>query len=188
MTVFHRRIKGGVMLFSVLLTIVVELSAGVWAHEGESHVVPEISAIPAPGSGLIGIGQTTETFELMLKYAPGNPGDEVVIIAFLSDAGTNAPIESARITGDVSDAGLTIQFVRTETPGVYRDTIRLPDAGTYSVIVDLASEGRVDLMVINGFRVGDSAPSAGWPGWPVGAGFGVAAVVLAGIVYRRVIR
>ena len=176
------------MLFPVLLTIVVVLSAGAWAHEGETHAAPEILALPAPGSGLIGIGQTTETFELVVKYAPGYPGDEAVITAFLSDAATNAPIESARITGDVSDAGLTIEFVPTEAPGVYRDTIRLPDAGTYSVIVDLASEGRVDLMVLNGFRVGDSAPSAGWPGWPVGAGFGVAAVVLAGIVYRRVIR
>ena len=176
------------MLFSVLLTIVVELAGGVWAHEGESHASPEISAIPAPGSGLIGIGQTTEIFELVLKYAPGSPGDEAVITAFLSDAATNAPIESARITADISEAGLSIQLVPTETPGVYRDTIRLPDAGTYSVIVDLAWSGREDLMVLEGFRVDDSAPPASRPGWPVVAGVGLAVVVLAGVLYRRIIR
>ena len=35
------------MLFSVLLTIVLGLPAGAWAHEGESHAAPEISAIAA---------------------------------------------------------------------------------------------------------------------------------------------
>ncbi len=177
------------MLFSVLLTIVVGLSAGAWAHEGESHAAPEISAIAAPGSDLVGIGQTTDIFELVLKYAPGSPGDEAVITAFLSDAATNAPIGSARITADISEAGLTMQFVPTETPGVYRDTIRLPEAGTYTVVADLASGDRADLMVLEGFRVGDSAPSsAGWPGWPVSAGVSVAVVVLAGVLYRRIIR
>lgn len=162
------------------------LSVGVPAHEGESHVEPQIAAVPVPGTDLRGIGQTTETYELLIKYKPGESGEITPVLVFLADAETNEPVAEADIRCELTDAGLSISPAATEAPGVYRDSLVLPDAGSYSVIAEVTASAGPDLMVIEGFEVDPQVDASGDDGygWRAGTGLALVSVVLAGL-YRR---
>ena len=171
---------------ALLLLLIVPVS--LQANEGEDHTALETATVPAHGSDLQVLGATTEQFEVVIKYPLADPSDEIQLTLFLSDAPTNAPVAGAQVEIQIPDAQVNLTMSPTETPGIYGETLMLPRAGVYDLIVTVTAGERIDLIPLSGLRVGKEGDKEGhqsWGMWGIWLGITLVAITLVGVIWRR---
>jgi len=132
------------------MTITLSLFAALaLAHGGDDHGVP-VAASVSDGGGDRTAEATSDTFELVLRWAPGHR-PETDLDLFLADATTNRPIADARITLRLTAGALTAsEDARAGTrPGTYHAHLPAPPEGAaWSAIATIDAAGRGDLLTV----------------------------------------
>lgn len=132
-------------------------SIGAFAHGGEDHGAPP----PPPSGGDTGIravSASTSAVELVARWPASKAGTPIAMRVLISDFDTNAPIEGAEVTLDVSEPkGTTLPSVTlkpTGSPGIYEANVtpRLDDIHAASVTI-VAGE-LVDVVALSALSFG----------------------------------
>ncbi len=175
-----------VLAVAVVLVVQVGDARG---HGGEDHGSAASSgATSADAGGRRSAYGQTDSFELLLKFAPPEAGKQAGFDVFLSDYASNRPVRDARIELEFAGA----QPVRTVAeatgrPGIYHALAEL-SAGQYPVIATVTAGEVVDLVEIKSldFTVAPAAATGGPPHshfpWRVVGGIGAAALLLGLLV------
>lgn len=111
------------------------------------------------GLGLQVLSGHGENFEVVLKYAPFKPGNDVSLVVYVLDIATNEPIKGAVLSGSMSSGaeGLAVEFkeMKNELPGAYSGSVRVQSDKPNSWLFDISLGEKSDLVAIDGFITGD---------------------------------
>ncbi len=139
-------IKTILLFFCIFLF---KLSDAQHDHEGHSHSHGEeatesvdMSDIPLPTSS----ESVSDKYEVLLKFQPVEPGEELMMMLFLSDVNTNAPIDSASIliqNVQVSDQKFEIEL---EEKGIYHIHTTMGEEKLFDLDVTIQSPKGADLI------------------------------------------
>jgi membrane fusion protein, heavy metal efflux system len=116
-------------------------------HEGHSHG-EEGAGLEAPNQNPLPTASETSTdkYELLLKFTPVEPGEELAMNLFLSDVNSNVPTDSAAL--QITNAGFPaqqFQITRLER-GMYKVQTIMPDEKLFNLDVTINSTLGPDLI------------------------------------------
>ena len=101
---------------------------------------------------------TSDVYELLLKYGPIEPGKPSSLKLFISDAITNAPVDSAKLNvTSPEDSSLVFKIIQT-AQGQYEITGVFPQKKEYSLTVSLNAANGPDLLLLPDVDVGKELP------------------------------
>lgn len=159
-----------------------------FAHGGEDH--GDAAKPVATGRNYFSSETSSGLYEVLIKYGEILPGKAGVFTLFLSNAATNAPVDSAEIKLTIADLpNITIVPKRTGN-GVYQFTGTFPAANPYSFFVSINAALGPDLMQVEKIEIGKkltvAAPEAHAP-WYASSWFFAIIGLLIGLVIMYVI-
>ena len=145
------------MRAAVPIVIVALLAAGaVGAHGGEDH-----GAVPTPPTGggdLRSTAASTSSVELVARWAAAAAGEPVLFRALLSDFDTNAPVEGAVVTLDLSEPGggslPSLTLTPSPSPGIYEGTVTPRLQATHAAAVTVVAGDLVDVVTLSAVDFG----------------------------------
>lgn len=156
----------------LLAFLLVSLSTGsisVMAHGGEEHG-DKPAATTASSKGIVTRTAKAGDLELALKHPEFAPDTAASGKLFLTNFGTNVPVEGATLTVEIEGAdGRTVPVgvEPAETPGVF--TLRIPalPAGVYTARAKVVTKGLTDTATFSAVEVepNGAAVAAGISGW-----------------------
>lgn len=146
---------------TLLLLLALLLAPGAWAHGGEDHGAAKPGT--AAGSTSFSTHALSETFELLLRYAPLEAGKPAHLRLFVSDYATNAPVPAARITLTTPEDGSLKWTVKPLEPGIYEVEGQFPANKKYSFAANIVAGAEADLLLLEGVEVGKKLPVATVP-------------------------
>ena len=123
----------------------------VFAHDGEDHAAAKKGTTAA---AYFSSEVTSDLYELLVKYAPLQPGKESILQLFISNFNSNIPVDSAALQIAVAanpDIKLTVQKI---AKGVYEIKGIFPDKKSYNLTVNINAAAGPDLLLINNIAVG----------------------------------
>ncbi len=123
-----------------------------FAHGGEDHGGAAKSS--ASGQKYFSSETATGLYEVLIKYGELEPGKPGTFTLFLSNAVTNAPIDSAEIKITVSDLANVIFTPKQIGKGTYQFSGAFPKASSYSIFVSINGSLGPDLMQIEKIEIG----------------------------------
>ncbi len=196
----NRPLATCVLLLTLLASVV-----DARAHGGEDHGAPP----PPPTSGDSSQRQasaSTSSVELVARWPAAPAGQSIALRVLISDFDTNAPIEGAAVTLDLSEppgtatAGApppTVTLNATASPGIYEANVTPRADGVHAASITVVAGELVDVVALSALRFGpaDAAAEAAHDhddGPPVATivlslalAFVIAATVIAWLVRRR---
>jgi cobalt-zinc-cadmium efflux system membrane fusion protein len=111
------------------------------AHEGHDHGNKKKKA-PVQSKNWFTVNSVTKTHEVVLRYFPVKPNVPTKMKLFLSDFGTNTPIDSADLTITcIEDNSVSIKGYYLE-PGVYELHTTFPEKKAYSLSLIITANDR----------------------------------------------
>ena len=140
-------------LFSLLLTFI---SSTTFAHGGEDHggEKPKSAATAAYFSS----ENSSEIYEVLIKYGELKSGDDTHITLFLSDVNTNKPIENATlIITNADDDSQKFEVVKKEA-GIYELHTKFAKNQKYNFNISINASLGADLIQIADIEVGKKLP------------------------------
>lgn len=140
-------------LFSLLLTFI---SSTTFAHGGEDHggEKPKSAATAAYFSS----ENSSEIYEVLIKYGELKSGDDTHITLFLSDVNTNKPIENATlIITNADDDSQKFEVVKKEA-GIYELHTKFAKNQKYNFNISINASLGADLIQIANIEVGKKLP------------------------------
>lgn len=156
--------RPGMCIAAIVIAATVVPRPVALAHEGESHAEPESTAVALEGSERISVSGHSDTFEVVLKFVPFQPGTEVPITAYVLDAGTNEPIRGAKVSGTLSSGtssqDVTFVEISDGLPGSYAERIKVESEGKLSWLFDITAGDKSDLVAVDGFKPGGGVLSS----------------------------
>ena len=136
-------------LLLIVCIFLFKLSDAQHDHEGHSHSHGEevtesvdMSDIPLPTSS----ESISDKYEVLLKFQPVEPGEELTMMLFLSDVNTNAPIDSASVViqnVQVADQKFEIEL---EEKGIYHIHTIMGEEKLFDLDVTIQSPKGADLI------------------------------------------
>ncbi len=116
-------------------------------HEGHSHADEATGLVALNDNPLPAASEaSSEKYELLLKFTPVEPGEELSMNLFLSDVNTNAPMDSAAL--QISNSGFPsqqFQVTRLES-GMFKVQTIMPDEKLFNLDVTINSSFGPDLI------------------------------------------
>lgn len=164
----------------------------IFAHDGEDHAATKKeTAAPAYFSSEV----TSELYELLVKYAPLQPGKESILKLFISEYNSNIPVDSAVLQIAVAanpGIKLTVQKI---AKGVYEIKGIFPEKKSYNLTVNINAASGPDLLLVNNIAVGkvlevadDGHEAIAAPWYKSNWFFGIAGILLGLIIMFFVMR
>lgn len=132
-------------------------STFIMAHGGEDHgdSKPKVSVTP---KNYFTITALSDVYELLIKYEPIKPNEDVHFKLFVSDFESNKPIDSAKIIiTSPEDDKLKFEVKQIDN-GIYEIHGNFPDKKNYSLTVNINSSVGADLISIPDIEVGKELP------------------------------
>jgi len=133
----------------ILFIFLFNVSDAQHDHEGHSHSHGEettesvdMSDIPLPTSS----ESISDKYEVLLKFQPVEPGEELTMTLFLSDVNTNAPIDSASVViqnVQVADQKFEIEL---EKKGIFHIHTIMGEEKLFDLDVTIQSSTGVDII------------------------------------------
>lgn len=127
------------------------------AHGGEDHGAPP----PPPSSsdnGVRSVASSTSSLELVARWPATAAGKPFALRVLLSDEETNAPIEGATVTVDLSDphgASLpSLSLQATSSPGIYEGDVTATVDAVYAAAVTVVAGDLVDVVALSALPFG----------------------------------
>jgi cobalt-zinc-cadmium efflux system membrane fusion protein len=127
------------------------------AHGGEDHgdSKPKASATP---KNYFAVTAVSDVYELLVKYEPIKPNENVHFKLFVSDFESNKPVDNATITiTSPEDEKLKFEVKQLDN-GIYEIHGNFPDKKVYSLTVNINSSIGADLISIPDIEVGKELP------------------------------
>jgi membrane fusion protein, heavy metal efflux system len=116
-------------------------------HGGHSHGAEETEMVAVNDNPLPTASEaSTEKYELLLKFTPVEPGEELTLNLFLSDVNSNVPMDTAAL--QITNAGFPeqqFQISRVEK-GMYKVQTIMPDEKLFNLDVTINSSLGPDLI------------------------------------------
>ena len=100
----------------------------------------------------------SDVYELLLRYDPMQPGKPSSLKLFISDAITNAPIDSAKLNVTTPEDSSLVFKVTQTAQGQYEITGTFPQKKEYSFTVNLNAANGPDLLLLSDIDVGKELP------------------------------
>ncbi|MCC6599165.1 MAG: efflux RND transporter periplasmic adaptor subunit [Crocinitomicaceae bacterium] len=172
----------------VFLFAIIVISLSAQEHSDHQHEHTDSNQHEnAVVSEVVSAEASSAKYEVLVRFTPVKPGEELSMTLFLSDVNTNRPIDSAAIQLVLpADQGHTFEVER-ESAGTYHIHTIMPDKKSSDLDVSISAPGGHDLLRVSGidFSISDNGPeeekkSFSW--WKVLAGAGL---LLAGIFVGR---
>lgn len=193
MNIMSPTMKPVVVTLALLLSLSSLSSGAALAHGGEDHGAPP----PPPSTGDAGTrsaSASTSSVELVARWPASAAGTPIPLRVLISDFDTNAPIEGAEVTLDVSEPrGTSLPSVTlkpTGSPGIYEANVtpRLDD--THAASVTIVAGDLVDVVALNALAFGPPTAAAEAPHEhdTINAAVVVGALVVAGLLIALVLR
>lgn len=152
--IYQERIR----FVAIFVAAAMLLGRNALAHEGESHAEPESVPVALSGSDRISVSGHGDTFEVVLKFTPFEPGMEVPLTAYVLDTATNEPIHGAKVSGALSTGAESrnesFAEVAAGPPGAYEATVKVTGDEKVSWLFDVAAGDKTDLVAVDGFKAG----------------------------------
>ena len=127
------------------------------AHGGEDHGDSKSRAISTPKTYFTSVAES-DVYELLLRYEPIKPNEEVHFKLFVSNFENNKPIDRAKISiSSPEDANLKFEVRQIEL-GIYEIHGRFPNKKNYSLTISINSSIGPDLLSIPNIEVGKTLP------------------------------
>lgn len=151
------------------------------AHGGEDHGVAAPAA-PTAGGGVAVAGSV---FDAVVRPPDDTSG---IVTLLLADWATSAPVGEGTATLTLDPGPLQIDFVHTDTPGIWTAPVTFPSPGSYAGALVATSGDRSDLVAVSDLHIAapeaDPERVAGWGVLAIVAGVGAALVVgvVAGVL------
>ena len=123
----------------------------IFAHGGEDHAVAKKGTAAA---AYFSSEAASGLYELLVKYAPLQPGKESILKLFISEYNSNLPVDSALLHIAVSGnpgIKLTVQKI---AKGVYEVKGMFPEKKSYNLTVNINAAPGPDLLLVNNIAVG----------------------------------
>jgi cobalt-zinc-cadmium efflux system membrane fusion protein len=173
------------------------LASGALAHGGEDHGAPP----PPPTSGDEGTRSTassTTSIELVARW-PAQPAAQALPLRVLiSDWVTNAPVEGASVTLDVTEpTGTSLSsttLAATGSPGIYQGNVAPRVDGIHAASVTVVAGELVDVVALPALSFGPPATPVeaphdhDGPPWQRIAGVLVIVALVAGVIVALLAR
>jgi len=147
-------------LRSFVLIIMCLFSTHLLAHEGHDHK-EEKKETQQTGKSWFTVNSVSENFELVLRYDPITSNEMTEMKLFISDFETNVPIDSAKITITCMDDENLKFTVKQAEPGIYIIEGIFPENNDYSLVANIITPSKADLMILEGIAVGKELPVEG---------------------------
>lgn len=164
----------------------------VVAHGGEDH--DEKAEKKGENKKWFSAESNSDIYELLLRYAPVEPGKPAKLSLFVSNYETNKPVDNASIKITTQD-GANIPFIiKPNGNGSYEITCTFPEKKSYALTININSSLGPDLMLINDVEVGKKLDEANgtqsfwskkWVLFVGGTLAGILLMVLIGKLWRR---
>jgi membrane fusion protein, heavy metal efflux system len=116
-------------------------------HEGHSHGEEDTGMVALNDNPLPTASEaSTERYELLLKFTPVEPGEELSMTLFLSDVNSNVPLDSATL--QITNAGFAAQQFEISRfdKGMYKVQTIMPDEKLFNLDVTINSTLGPDLI------------------------------------------
>lgn len=132
------------------------------AHGGEDHGAPP----PPPTSGDMSsrtATSSTSSLELVARWSAVVAGQSFPLRVLLSDFETNAPIEGAAVTLDLSDPKGTslpsLTLTATSSPGIYETGVTVAVDAVHAGTITVVAGDLIDLVALSALAFGPPAVS-----------------------------
>ncbi|WP_310394921.1 hypothetical protein [Hymenobacter sp.] len=145
----------------LLLTLSLLGTGAARAHGGDDHGTG--AAATAAGATSFSTHALSETFEVLLRYAPLEAGRPAHLRLFVADYATNAPVPAAVITLTTPEDAQLKWTVQAVEPGIYEVEGQFPANKKYSFTTNIVAGSRADLLLLEGVEVGKKLPVATAP-------------------------
>lgn len=154
-----------------------------WAHGGEDHGGAAKPVVA--GQKYFSSETSSGLYEVLIKYGEILPGKAGVFTLLLSNAISNAPIDSAEIKITISELPDVSIIPKRTGKGIYQFTGTFPAANPYSFFVSINAALGADLMQVEKIEIGKkltvTAPEEQIP-WYKGKWFFAVLGLLSGII------
>ncbi len=135
----------------ILFLLIAVVPTWLIAHDGEAHATV---AAPAKGLSAFSTEASSDKYEVLLRYAPLQPGEHADLTLFLSDFLSNIAVDSATIQlSSPDDASLKFEVTKTEA-GIYSVHAEFPAKKIYKINVNIVGPNGADLIALSGVDVG----------------------------------
>ena len=124
----------------------------LFAHDGEDHGNAKKATVKP--AAYFSSEAVSDVYELLFKYQPLSPGKEAVLKLYVSDFGTNIPVDSATVQITVEDNPNIKLTVKQVDKGVYEVKGIFPEKKAYKFTTNINSALGPDLILINNIQVG----------------------------------
>jgi cobalt-zinc-cadmium efflux system membrane fusion protein len=164
-------------LIHILLITAAMFCGRLSAHEGEHGEKPKTQATPSYFSS----ENSSEKYEVLVKYGKLEPGKEEHLKLFLSDVNTNEPIPGATFTiTSVSGESQAFETSMKE-PGIYEIHTKFASRKTYNLNIGINARKGPDLILLSGIETGRELPADEHDDGQAPGSFGAGNMVLAGL-------
>lgn len=142
-------------IIKTIIKMLVLTPAFVFAHGDEAAEKPQ-----ATTKNYFTVSESSDVFELVLRYKHIEPGKSTGLTIFLSDFETNAAVDSAEISvASSDDSNLKFKVSRKEK-GQYDVDANFPEKKNYSLVFTIQKGDKNDLILISPVEVGKELPAA----------------------------
>ena len=140
-------IRKSIAYFTTLMVLLFSTHLKLWAHDEPA----KSSAKPV---AYFSSESVSDVYELLLKYEELEPGKVSKLKLFISDAVTNAPVDSAKL--DISspeDSSVQLKAIQ-KAPGEYEVSGSFPAKKAYSLSISVVAAGGPDLLLLQNIEAG----------------------------------
>ena len=122
----------------------------VYAHEGEDHSEPSSPPVVQTQERQLIQEASSPSFEVVLKHEELHTQLPNKLLILISDYGTNQAIDKAKVDLTIEEQNQTAKSI---SPGVYEASIRFQQPIETTVVINIETEKRSDLLVVEGLQV-----------------------------------
>lgn len=139
-----------------LILFISIFSENLFAHGGEDH--GEKKEAKNTGKAYFTVYSVSDAFQVVLRYTPLKANEKATMKLFISDAGTNAPVQNAKVEIiSLDDASLKFE-VKIIEAGIYSVEGSFPADSSYTLVANIATNNKADLMTLEKIKVGQDVP------------------------------
>ncbi len=143
---------------TLLLLYLLATAGRVSAHEGDHQAEKQKTHATV---SYFSSENSSEKYEILVKYGELTPGREAHFTLFLSDVNTNVPVKDARLKISSPDDASQVFEVSAKDPGIYEVHTEFTQKKAYKLNISVDAQGGADLIQVTGVETGRQLPHAG---------------------------
>ncbi len=140
---------------TIIILLILTFTVKTFAHGGEDHDIKKTTTTTAT---YFSTENSSEIYEVLIKYGELSAGEDAHFTLFLSDVKTNKPIANAQLVIVNTDNPNQKMEGKMKDSGIYEFSAKLEDKKIYSFNVSINGSLGADLIQVSGIEVGKKLP------------------------------